>query len=32
MTADRRFTGGDLARASGEQVRAWVREYGVQLR
>jgi CYTH domain-containing protein len=32
VTADRRFTGGELARASGEQVRAWAREYGVQLR
>lgn len=32
VTADRRFTGGELARASGEQVRAWAREYGVELR
>jgi CYTH domain-containing protein len=32
VTADRRFTGGELVRASGEQVRAWAREYGVQLR
>jgi CYTH domain-containing protein len=30
VTTDRRFTGGELARASGEQVRAWAREYGVQ--
>jgi CYTH domain-containing protein len=32
VTADRRFTGGELARASGEQVRAWAREYGLELR
>jgi CYTH domain-containing protein len=32
VTADQRFTGGELVRASGEQVRAWAREYGVQLR
>jgi CYTH domain-containing protein len=32
VTTDRRFTGGELARASAEQVRAWAREYGVQLR
>ena len=32
VTSDRRFTGGELARASGEQVRAWAREYGVELR
>jgi CYTH domain-containing protein len=32
VTADRRFTGGELVRASREQVRAWAREYGVQLR
>jgi CYTH domain-containing protein len=32
VTADRRFTGGELVCASGEQVRAWAREYGVQLR
>ena len=31
VTADRRFTGGELARASGEQVRAWAGEYGVEL-
>ena len=31
VTADRRFTGGQLARASGEQVRAWAGEYGVEL-
>jgi CYTH domain-containing protein len=32
VTADRRFTGGELVRASREQVRGWAREYGVQLR
>jgi CYTH domain-containing protein len=32
VTADRRFTGGELVRASRQQVRAWAREYGVQLR
>ena len=32
VTADRRFTGGELVCGSGEQVRAWAREYGVQLR
>jgi CYTH domain-containing protein len=32
VTTDARFTGGELARASGEQVRAWAREYGVELR
>ena len=32
VTADRRFTGGELARASGDHVRAWAREHGVQLR
>jgi CYTH domain-containing protein len=32
VTTDRRFTGGELARASGEQVRAWAREYGLELR
>jgi CYTH domain-containing protein len=31
VTADRRFSGGELARASGAQVRAWAREYGVEL-
>jgi CYTH domain-containing protein len=31
VTADRRFTGGELVRATGEQVRAWAREYGVEL-
>jgi CYTH domain-containing protein len=31
VTADRRFTGGELVRASGEQVRAWAREYGVEI-
>jgi CYTH domain-containing protein len=31
VTADRRFTGGELARASSEQVRAWAREYGVEV-
>jgi CYTH domain-containing protein len=31
VTADARFTGGELVRASGEQVRAWAREYGVAL-
>jgi CYTH domain-containing protein len=32
VTTDRRFTGGELARASAEQVRAWAREYGLELR
>jgi CYTH domain-containing protein len=32
VTSDRRFTGGELARASGEDVRAWAREYGLELR
>jgi CYTH domain-containing protein len=31
VTADPRFTGGELVRASGEQVRAWAREYGVAI-
>jgi CYTH domain-containing protein len=31
VTADRRFTGGELVRATGEQVRAWAREYGVEI-
>jgi CYTH domain-containing protein len=32
VTTDRRFTGGELARASAERVRAWAREYGLELR
>jgi CYTH domain-containing protein len=32
VTSDRRFTGGELARANGEQVRAWAREHGLELR
>jgi hypothetical protein len=32
VTCDRRFTGGELARASAAQVRAWASEYGVELR
>ena len=32
VTTDRRFTGGELVRASGEQVRAWAREYALELR
>jgi CYTH domain-containing protein len=32
VTTDPRFTGGELVRASGEQVRAWAREYGVDVR
>jgi CYTH domain-containing protein len=32
VTSDRRFTGGELARATGEQVRAWAREYRLELR
>lgn len=32
VTSDRRFTGGELARASGERVRAWARDYGLELR
>jgi CYTH domain-containing protein len=31
VTSDRRFTGGELARADREQVRAWAREYGLEL-
>jgi hypothetical protein len=31
VTADRRFTGGELARAGGDQVRAWALDYGVDL-
>jgi CYTH domain-containing protein len=31
VTADRRFTGGELVRATGEQVRTWAREYGVEI-
>ena len=31
VTADPRFTGGALAHAGGEEVRAWAREYGVDL-
>lgn len=31
VTADRRFTGGELVRASRAQVRAWTAEYGVEL-
>jgi CYTH domain-containing protein len=31
VTADRRFTGGSLARASAEQVRAWARDHGLAL-
>jgi CYTH domain-containing protein len=31
VTADRRFTGGSLARARGEEVRAWAGEYGVEI-
>jgi CYTH domain-containing protein len=30
VTADRRFTGGELVRASSAQVRAWAGEYGVE--
>jgi CYTH domain-containing protein len=32
VTSDPRFTGGQLARASGGQVRAWARDYGLELR
>ena len=32
VTTDRRFTGGELVRASAAQVRAWAREYGLELR
>jgi CYTH domain-containing protein len=32
VTGDRRFTGGELVRATGEQVRAWARDYGLELR
>ena len=31
VTADRRFTGGELVRATRAQVRAWAAEYGVEL-
>jgi CYTH domain-containing protein len=31
VTADRRFTGGELSRASGDTVRAWARDYGIEL-
>ena len=31
VTADRRFTGGELVRASSAQVRAWTAEYGIEL-
>jgi CYTH domain-containing protein len=31
VTADRRFTGGELVRATAEQVRLWAREYGVEI-
>jgi hypothetical protein len=31
VTADRRFTGGELARAAGDEVRGWALEYGVAL-
>jgi CYTH domain-containing protein len=31
VTADRRFTGGELVRASRAQVRAWTAEYGIEL-
>jgi CYTH domain-containing protein len=31
VTADRRFTGGELVRASSTQVRAWTAEYGIDL-
>jgi CYTH domain-containing protein len=31
VTADRRFTGGELVRASSAQVRAWTAEYGIDL-
>jgi CYTH domain-containing protein len=30
VTADRRFTGGELVRASSAQVRVWAGEYGVE--
>lgn len=31
VTADERFTGGELARASREEINCWVSEYGVSL-
>jgi CYTH domain-containing protein len=31
VTADGRFSGGELVRASGAQVRAWTAEYGIEL-
>jgi CYTH domain-containing protein len=31
VTADRRFTGGELVRASRAQVAAWTAEYGIEL-
>jgi CYTH domain-containing protein len=31
LTADRRFTGGELVRATRAQVAAWTAEYGIEL-
>jgi CYTH domain-containing protein len=31
VTADRRFTGGELVRATRAQVAAWTAEYGIEL-
>ena len=31
VTVDRRFTGGELARAPRARVRAWMAEYGLDL-
>jgi CYTH domain-containing protein len=31
VSADRRFTGGSLARASRDEVAAWAAEYGIEL-
>jgi len=31
VTTDPRFTGGELVRATAEQVRAWAAEYGVEV-
>lgn len=31
VTADPRFTGGQLVRASRQQIQAWLSEYGISL-
>lgn len=32
VSADPRFTGGQLVRASGQEIQAWLSEYGISLR